>query len=232
MKINTYVLSTAELDDSLINKAMSHGVELDAVSFIQVEPIKDDNLNEELEELCKLHLTAVFTSANAIAALSGVLTKCKPNWNIYCIGKATRTAALAHFDISMIKGTANDATLLADVIKSHGIKEVVFFCGDKRLDALPDFLFRNDIMVHEIVVYKTKETPEQVKKHYQAIMFFSPNGVNSYFRVNELDPHTVLFAIGNTTAGAVRAKTKNKVVVSETPSKDFMIDKVIEYFHK
>ena len=63
MKINNYILSTAELDQSLINKAFGHGVEIDAVSFIQVEHIKDSNLNQEIADLCKLHLTAVFTNS-------------------------------------------------------------------------------------------------------------------------------------------------------------------------
>jgi uroporphyrinogen-III synthase len=71
-----------------------------------------------------------------------------------------------------------------------------------------------------------------IKKHYQGIMFFSPNGVNSFFRVNDISPNLVLFAIGNTTAGALKAKTKNKIVIGETPSKENMIDKVIQYFHK
>ncbi len=232
MKINTYILSTAELDEPLVQHAMTHGVELDAVSFIQVEPVRDENLNEEIAGFCKLPLTAVFTSANAVNAIADVLRQGRPSWHIYCIGKATKKAVLEFFDESQVKGTAFDGALLADVIRSHGVKEVVFFCGDKRLDALPQFLFKNDIMVHEIVVYKTTETPEEIKKHYQGIMFFSPNGVNSFFRLNELNPHTVLFAIGNTTAAAIKAKTGNKVVVSETPSKERMVEKVIEYFHK
>jgi len=232
MKINTYVLSTAELDQTLMDKALGKGVELDAVSFIQVEPIRDNNLKEELEDLCKLHLTAVFTSANAISAMSGIFTEIRPDWNIYCIGNATKKAALKYFDVLKIKGTADDGAGLAEKIKSDGLHEVAFFCGDKRLDALPEFLYKNDIMVHEIVVYKTRETPEMVVKHYQGIMFFSPNGVNSFFRVNKIGLHTVLFAIGNTTGNAIKSKTNNKVVVSETPSKEQLVDKVVAYFHK
>ena len=35
-----------------------------------------------------------------------------------------------------------------------------------------------------------------------------------------------------TTASALKAKVSNKIVVSETPSRDRMVEKVIEYFHK
>ena len=232
MKIKTYILSTADLEQSLINKAFDHDIEIDAIPFVQVDPIREDNLREELEKLCKLPLTVVFTSANAINAMSGVLKSSKPEWSIYCIGNATKKALLGYFDSTAIKGTAMDGEGLAEKIKQNEVSEVVFFCGDKRLDALPDFLYRHDIMVREIVVYKTKEIPELVKKHYQGVMFFSPNGVNSFFRVNIIGPHTVLFAIGNTTATAVRSKTNNNIVVSETPSREHMVDKVIEYFHK
>lgn len=232
MKINTHILSTVELNDNLLLSAMEHGVEIDALSFIQVEPVKDIHLDEEIADLCKMPLTAVFTSANAVAAMADLLKTGKPDWNIYCIGNATKKAVLDYFDEFAVKGTAFDAALLANVIKTHGVKEVAFFCGNKRLDALPVFLFQNDIMVHEVVVYKTIETPEQVRKRYQGIMFFSPNGVNSYLRVNDLDPHTVLFAIGHTTAGALKARVPNKIVICEAPSKERMVEKVIEYFHK
>jgi uroporphyrinogen-III synthase len=87
-------------------------------------------------------------------------------------------------------------------------------------------------MVREIVVYRTRETPEQMVKHYQAVMFYSPNGVNSFFRVNKIWPHTVLFAIGNTTAMALRTKTQNEIIIADTPSKENLVDKVIEHFHK
>ncbi len=232
MKINTYVLSTADLDKKLIAKALENGIELDAVSFVQVEAIREDSLNEELLELCKTHITAVFTSANAINAMSGIFKTARPGWDIYCIGNATKKAVSEYFDTSSIKGIAFDGEELAKVIHADKVSNVVFFCGDKRLDALPGYLYRHDIMVREIVVYRTRETPEQMVKHYQAVMFYSPNGVNSFFRVNKIWPHTVLFAIGNTTAMALRAKTQNEIIIADTPSKENLVDKVIEHFHK
>ena len=232
MKINTHILSTAALDEALIEVAFKKGVEINAIPFIQIDPIKENNLMEELEQLCKSELIVVFTSVNAVNAIADILEKGKPHWSVYCIGHATRQAVLQYFDSSLIKGVANNGELLAGIIHSHNVSGVVFFCGDKRLDALPDKLHREGIMVREVVVYKTKETPEQVMNHYQGVMFYSPNGVNSFFSVNEIYPHTVLFAIGNTTAKALHTKTNNKVVVSDVPSREEMVHKVIQYFHK
>ena len=232
MKINTYILSTAEIEQSLVDDALGHGVEIHPMSFIEVMPVADSTLAEELERLCTLQITVVFTSANAVSAIASSLEKFQPRWTIYCIGNATKNAVLNYFDPALIKGTATDGADLAKIIKQDSISEVVFFCGDKRLDALPDFLYRNDIMVREIVVYRTKETPVQINRHYQGIMFFSPNGVNSFFRVNQVDSNTVLFAIGNTTAASIRSKSGNPIVVSDSPSRPLIVKKVLEYFHK
>jgi len=232
MKINTQILSTAPLDDELIESAFRKGVEIEALSFIQMEPLREKNLAEELEELCESEITAVFTSVNAVNAINVFLKELKPKWNVYCIGHATRTAVLEYFDAALIKGVASNGEVLAGIIHSNNVSGVVFFCGDKRLDALPDKLHKEGIMVREVVVYKTKQTPEHVTKHYQGILFFSPNGVNSFFSVNEVGPLTVLFAIGGTTAKAIHEKTNNKVVVSDVPSREEMVHKVIQYFHK
>ncbi len=232
MKINTQVLSTAPLDSGLIDLAFKKGIEIEAVSFVQMEPLTDKNLLDELAELFKAKITAVFTSANAINAIADTLKKFRPEWDIYCIGHATREAVTSCFDAKSIRGVANNAEVLAGIIHANKVDGVIFFCGDKRLDALPDKLYKDNIMVREIVVYKTKETPEHLTKHYQGILFFSPNGVNSFFSVNEIGTHTVLFAIGNTTANALRAKTSNIVVVSDVPSRAEMVHKVIQYFHK
>lgn len=232
MKINTQILSTAPIDNELLNDALHKGIEIDATSFIQIEPVREKSLARELEDLCKSKITAVFTSANAVNAIADFLNKFRPDWDIYCIGHATRDAVLQYFESPSIKGIANNGEVLAGIIHSHNVPGVVFFCGDKRLDALPNKLYKDGIIVREIVVYKTKETPEQIKKHYQGILFFSPNGVKSFFSVNEVGQFTVLFAIGNTTAKALKAQTNNKVVVSDVPSREEIVNKVIEYFHK
>jgi uncharacterized protein YlzI (FlbEa/FlbD family) len=41
-----------------------------------------------------------------------------------------------------------------------------------------------------------------------------------------------LFAIGNTTATAIKLFTGNRIIVSEFPAKDQLVEKAIEYFNQ
>ena len=196
MNSKKQLLSTAILDQPLVNKAEKSGIELDCIPFIIVNHIADATLQQETEELCSMAVTTVFTSVNAVKAISKHIYIAKPNWECYCIGNATKNALLDYFHISVIKGVANDAAALADVISQNEVAEVVFFCGDKRMDTLPEILVKCGVRVREIVVYRSTETPQEVSKNYDGILFFSPSGVDSFFSVNKINPDTVLFAIG------------------------------------
>jgi uroporphyrinogen-III synthase len=233
MSNKTNILSTVLLDQPLINKANEAGVTLDAMSFIQVVDITDENdLQEQLEELYRKKITAVFTSVNAVRAVFEQAFYKKPNWKVYCIGHATRNAILEYFDVTALCGIANDAAALAAIIKQNGEEDVFFFCGDKRMDTLCASLEKTGVGVHEVIVYQTVEVPKFVEKDYDGILFFSPSGVNSFFSMNTIDADTVLFAIGGTTAKAIKEMTDNKVVESELPSKEQLVERSIQYFQK
>jgi uroporphyrinogen-III synthase len=233
MENKTQILSTAVLDQQLLYKAHEAGMVLDAMSFIQIVDITDGNdLREQIEELYTRHITAVFTSANAVKAICEQAFFVKPHWHIYCIGNATRAAVLEYFEVTSIHGIANDAAALAAIIKDNEVPDVVFFCGDKRLDTLCDHLQQCRIGVEEVVVYETVEVPKFVEKDYDGILFFSPSGVNSFFSLNTIEPDVTLFAIGHTTAMAIKAQVDNHIIISELPSKEHLVDKTIQYFHK
>src|SRR5437016_5334696 len=129
-----HILSTSLVDLQLVVEARAKDVELDAMSFIEVSKINNPELAEEIAELCTLPVTAVFTSANAVKAIESIIEETKPQWTIYCIANATKNEVVKYFDPALIKGTANDAAALAEIIKAHNTLEVVFFCGDNRMD--------------------------------------------------------------------------------------------------
>jgi uroporphyrinogen-III synthase len=133
-----------------------------------------------------------------------------------------------------IAGTADSAKELAEVMaRVSGAGEVYFFCGDKRREELPDLLRQAGWVVHEIVVYKTVLTPHKVERSYAGIAFYSPSTVESFFSVNAVSAGTVLFAIGQTTAAAIRERSDNPMIVAARPDKEAMIRQMIEYFqHK
>ena len=220
------------LQQSLVNKAMANGLALDMMSFIQVVDTADEPATQQqILALYKENATIVFTSASAVYAVCEHPAFGKPDWSICCIGKATQKAVLEYFSGQSIVCSGIDAAeLAANIIAAGNIGRVVFFCGDKRMDMLPDTLSEAGIIVKEIVVYTTVEQPQFVSKEYDGILFYSPSGVSSYFSLNIAEPGTVLFAIGNTTAAAIRQEASNKIVVSSMPSKEQLLESAIQYF--
>jgi uroporphyrinogen-III synthase len=81
-------------------------------------------------------------------------------------------------------------------------------------------------------VYHTISTPHKIDKAYDGILFFSPSAVQSFFYANAVLPATILFAIGQTTADAIKTFTENTVIVSEKPGKDDLVKKMFEFFKK
>lgn len=226
------ILSTIPLDTFLLNRAMDSGVLLDIASFIKVETCSHEAaVEQEIDAACRQPAIVVFTSANAVAAVCDSPAFKNPGWKIFCIERATKKAVLQYFAEADILGSADNSEELAAKIKhAPGVHEVVFFCGDKRMDTLPSTLLTSGIITKEIIVYKTIEQAQFVEKDYDAILFYSPSGVSSFFSMNTLSPDTVLFAIGNTTAEALKLETTNKIIVSETPSKEILLYKAISYF--
>jgi uroporphyrinogen-III synthase len=152
-------------------------------------------------------------------------------WNIFCLSGKTKQAVLnaKWLDKNIIDEAVN-ASELAKKIIGAGIDEIIFFCGSKRRDELPTILKTANIKIHEVVLYETTETPVTVDGYLDAVLFFSPSGVQSFFSSNELSNSTICFAIGATTATSVSTFTQNKVVTSIAPDQGELIKEVIEHF--
>jgi uroporphyrinogen-III synthase len=225
------ILCTRPVNDSLLREALQKNIIVDIVPFIETEPIQSVQVQQEIELAFIQATTVIFTSMNAVEAVAAEAEGQDPNWNIYCIGNTTRQLVIEYFGEEKIQGTASSAGELAELIVEEGSAgEVIFFCGDQRRNELPDMLRANDIEVTEIVVYHTITIPKKVKKQYNGILFFSPSAVDSFFKLNKTDKQAILFAIGNTTANAIKKYAENKIIISKTPDKEHMIKEVVNYF--
>lgn len=226
------ILSTRPIEDSLIEKAAFRNIIIDTISFIEIKKQVTDEVAKRINLLAKQKATVVFTSMNAVEIVveTVLVNPLMPDWKIYCICGATFTLVKKYWTYDSIDFTAKDATELAKRITADKIEKVVFFCGNKRREELPVLLQQQNIQVEELVVYETIETPVSVKELYDAILFFSPSAVHSFFAQNQPAKDTVFFAIGNTTAHAIKQFASNNIVVSDFPAKYQLIDKAIKYF--
>ena len=224
------ILSTAELNKQLLDYAKSHGFNVDVIPFIEIKSIVHESLKVKVQDLLQQNIIAVFSSNNAVDTVAKFLNK-KPDWKIYCVGNTSKDSIENFFGGNSIAGVADNADQLADLIIHDGIKQVVFFCGDKRRDELPEKLKQHNIFVEEFLMYTTIETPLPLKKKYDAILFFSPSAVHSFFSVNQVDTSTQVFAIGLTTAKAIQQYVITKVIMPKSPSKENLVKQVAAYFN-
>jgi uroporphyrinogen-III synthase len=171
---------------------------------------------------------------NAAAAVINCLKaiNADPEWIIYTLGGVTNTIISNYFTSSEIFSSANNAREIAQTIISNEEDEVVFFCGNQRREELPALLQSKNIKVDELVVYETLETPVKINKDYRGILFFSPSAVKSFFSINKIEQTTVLFAIGKTTAKALKQFSNNKVLVGTQPNKEHLAQQAMQYLQQ
>ncbi len=225
------ILSTRPIADTLIEAACQKGIIIEILSFIDTETIETVEVQQEIEQALLQSATIVFTSMNAVEAVVAQLEDHHPDWAIYTMGNTSEQLVKKYFGDQAIAGTATNASELAELIAEDGYaKEVIFFCGDQRRDELPDILRKNEMEVYEIEVYKTVATPHKLTKQFDGILFFSPSSVESFFSVNKLSSKTILFAIGNTTANTIKKYAENKIIISDAPGKENLVQEMIEFF--
>ena len=226
-KTNWNILNTRPLAASLLEAAAAKGFLIDCLSFIDTEPIQNEELEQKIKDVAAQQATVVFTSMNAVEAVHRYVGQ-KPYWRIYAIGNTTKQLAEQH--LSPVLGTADNAAQLADVIINNKETEVTFFCGDIRRDELPEKLKAAGILLDEVMVYRTIPLQHTLTKQYDGVLFYSPSAVHSFFEANSLQSEVVLFAIGQTTAAALNTYTTNRIYVADSPSKEGLVEDMMEYF--
>lgn len=231
------ILSTKKLDPRLKAAMAEKGVEVMEEEFISIRPIITHQKYQEIWPWISnpADTAVLFTSQHAVTTIDkylhgGDAYYIPDHWNVFCLNGATRERVQEMLSEEQILNTAPNATELAARIIAHGqYKRIVFFCGNLHLDTLPRLLTAAGIEVVEIVVYETVATPVVTTAHLDAILFFSPSGVKSFFSANTLARNTMCFAIGDTTAASISEHTGNKVITSEAPTQETMLASVWLY---
>jgi len=232
MKNKIQILSTGPVAEELIKEAAENDIIIDEISFITTEDIDDIAIEKKIRELSNQKITVVFTSTNAVNAVARFISK-QPSWKIFCIGSTTKTLVKKFFGEGAVAEFAENAESLSKLIlQNSSIQNITFFCGDKRRDELPGNLNKGGIVVDEIVVYKTIETPTVLTKQYDGILFFSPSAVQSFFSKNSINKNAKIFVIGSTTANAVKLFSQQPVIIAETPGKKNLVNLAINHFSK
>lgn len=226
------IFATRTLPEEETQRLLEAGFELEQKDFIKVRNDFDpDSFKAQLSQ--SESQARVFTSKNAVRSLKALLKDFPveiPNKKTFTVGiKATEMLS----ELGIKSNVRSDnAIILAQIIaRNADVKEIDFFCGDKALDDLPEYLESKNIKVNKEIVYRTELSHEVVDtENFKGLIFLSPTATFSFFKKNKVDPDIPAFCIGATTAEAVRLRCENPRICADEPSISGVISKIIEHF--
>lgn len=214
------ILSTKILSPVQKQELTKVGIEVIEADFIKTEnkPFELKNLNESL----------IFTSQNAVrSVLSNPKSEELKSKNVYCVGLKTKILLSENgFNVVAYTGYAADLAEIITLIYRN--ESYTFFSGNLRRDTLPTALKEAEIKLNEIQVYETSLQPQKIKASIDAILFYSPSGVESYLKENTIKKE-ICFCIGETTAEALHKITKNIIIADQPTVEDVIEDIINEY---
>ena len=222
----TRILSTKVLLSYQKQVLTDIGLEVLESNFIEVET-KSFELNGIKDNL-------IFTSQNAVRSF---LTHPQFEENksdlqskkVFCVGVKSKTILTdAGFEVIAYADYASDLTEIICLIYANS--SYTFFSGNLRKETLPLALKNTGIEFNEIEVYETQLKPHKIKEALDAILFFSPSGVESYLKDNTIKKE-LCFCIGETTAEALENKHIKNIIIAEHPSVENVITEVKEYYY-
>ncbi len=206
------------------------GFHVAAYSFLKIDYLFDPALERQVNAFAQQQINVVFTSQHAVKAVAQLLNTVPTNWNIYCIGGITQSYIEQLWPKLSIQQSAFTAQELLAKIPNTINASWVFFCGNRSLDSLPKGLREKGFHLESCKVYHNDLLYHQIQETYDAIMFYSPSGVNAYLQQNTIAPHVIIVAIGTTTAQYLAEKISNKILIAPKPEKMAMAQCLIQYY--
>ncbi len=216
------ILSTKTLSNEQRQVFLDANFDLLEQDYIEIE-----NNNFELKNI---NDNLIFSSQNAVLSLIE-----QKDWQLltskstFCVG--IKTKELLEQNSFKVDVYMDYASELAEIITLiYNKASFTFFSGNLRKETLPKALKNAGVKFNEIEAYQTKLAPFKISREekFEAILFFSPSGVESFLKDNKIKNETC-FCIGETTASALEKITKN-IIIAENPSVEDVIESCIEKY--
>lgn len=209
--LSTKKLSTSQ-KELILNAGFSY-VEYDAIS---IEPLEF--------EIPKSIKNAIFTSQNSVAVVTPKNIHIE---NCFCVGSKTKT--LLEKNKQKVVKTAQNASELGDFIqKNYENEDFYFFSSTLRRDEIPEAVNNSKNTLFEIKTYKTTLNLVNFSQKWDGMLFFSPSGVQSYFKQNSTHNNdSIAFCIGKTTQSEA-IKYISNTIVANSPTVESVIAKAVK----
>lgn len=217
------ILSTKVLSSIQKQELQKANIDVVEANFIETQnrPFKIQDINQNL----------IFTSQNAVhSILSDPKSEELKSKNVFCVGLKTKIL-LSESGFNVVAYTGYAADLAEIITLIYANESYTFFSGNLRRETLPKALKDAGVKLNEINVYETTLTPQKINSAVDAILFYSPSGIESYLKENTIK-NEMCFCIGDTTAEALENITKNIIIADQPTVEDVLEDVIAEYSNK
>lgn len=232
MKNEQTILSTKILRPDVQAIAAQNDVGLVMADFIRIDFIDP---NESSHQILSSTDPLILTSQQGVRALEKISYNGNSNFknrDVYCISGETEKSVELLPSLFII-GTAANAVALAELIIDQNRSQTYqYICGTSRRDALPELLKAAGKTVKEFQLYRTVLTGTKITRAFDAVLFFSPSGADSFFQSNLLPEGLPCFCIGETTAAAVQGHGGHVEGIAKEPDQRKVLEAAISYFKK
>ncbi len=220
MQNNIQILSTKKLQTNQRQFLLNADIAVLEANFIETNAIDF--------QIQTIHENLIFTSQNAVRSiLASKDFKILQTKNIFCVGIKTKEL-LEEQGFNVIAHTDYASDLAEIITLIYKTAKYTFFCGNLRRETLPQALTNAGIIFNEVRVYETTLTPQKINTPLNGILFFSPSGVESYLKENNIYKE-ICFCIGETTAETLEDITEN-IIIANQPTVENTIIQCINFY--
>lgn len=219
MQESIRILSTKKLLPNQKQFLLNANFAVIEADFIEIKN-KEFQINKNSSNL-------LFTSQNAVKSfLENEKSNDFKDNKIFCVG--LKTKALLEKNGFNVIASREYASELAEIVNDFSKENFTFFSGNLRRETLPEAFKKANIPFEEIEVYETILAPKKINSDVNGILFFSPSGVESYLKENEIGDKKC-FCIGTTTAEPLKEITEN-IIIAKQQTVENVIIQVINYY--
>lgn len=230
MKRINLLFTGQELDENILEE-LPIQFYVSVLPFIKTELLTNKHLIEQLNFITESESQVIVTSNIAAKWITKYAINI-PNWKIACMTGKTQDVFVTTEWKKLIVLTDQKSELLAENVEKVFSKsqKVYFITGDRHLNIIPVYLSKKGFDIETIITYHTKEVEQNMEVNYDGIIFLSPSAVKSFFRQHKISIEIPLFAIGETTATALKKIVFNPIITSSKPTQKILFHTIQQFF--
>lgn len=206
------------------------GISIPVLTF---ETVNAEKLREALEHP-RSYDGLIFTSPRAVEAVASAMSWLPTEnvmWHsksIFAVGPKT-ASELRQIGFEPTGEGSGSAEMLSEHIAAcEFTRPLLFVCGNRRRDDLPDTLREAAIDLEELCVYQSQSRESLDLAAYpepEWVVFFSPSGVHVVQKDDRLDVDSVrIAALGETTAGALEDAGFHVDAIAREPTPNALVE--------